>query len=70
MAADPYPAIVESHKWDVARNPLPFGSILVSLDPPRLFKRFSDLDSIREATKWLKDALEQAGKAVAGKEHG
>jgi lysophospholipid acyltransferase (LPLAT)-like uncharacterized protein len=70
MAADPYPAIVESHKWDVARNPLPFGSILVFLGPPRLLKRFSDLDSIREATKWLKDALEQAGKAVAGKEHG
>jgi len=69
VAADPYPAIVESHKWDAARNPLPFGSILVALGPSRVFTRFADKNSLEEARGWLNNTLDQAGKEVAAKEH-
>lgn len=60
LAADCYPAIQEHHKWDAARNPLLFSSVLVSLGPARSFEPFVDPGSIEQARKRLEEALNRA----------
>jgi len=60
LAADCDPAIEESHKWDAARNPLPFGNLLVLLGPARRFEPLVELSSIEEARSWLEVALTRA----------
>jgi lysophospholipid acyltransferase (LPLAT)-like uncharacterized protein len=57
LAADCHPAIEERHKWDAARNPLPFGKLLVLLGPARRFEPLVELSSIEEARSWLEVAL-------------
>lgn len=57
LAADCHPAIEERHKWDAARNPLPFGNLTVLLGPPRRFAPLMELPSIEEARSWLEVAL-------------
>ena len=57
LAADCSPAIEERHKWDSARNPVPFGSVTVSLGPPRTFELFTDPLSIEQARHWLEETL-------------
>ena len=60
MAADCRPAIEERHKWDAARNPLPFGNLFVLLGPGRRFEPLMDLSSIEEARSWLEVTLTRA----------
>jgi lysophospholipid acyltransferase (LPLAT)-like uncharacterized protein len=57
LAADCHPAIEERHKWDAARNPLPFGNLLVLLGVARRFEPFEKLSAIEEAKSWLETAL-------------
>ena len=60
LAADCHPAIEERHKWDAARNPLPFGNLSVLLGPARRFEPLLELSSIEEARGWLELALTRA----------
>lgn len=69
LAADCYPAIEEPHKWDAARNPLPFSSVLVSLGAARSFEPFVDRGSIEQARKWLEEALNRASFDVVATRH-
>ena len=65
LAVDCSPAIEERHKWDSARNPIPFGSVSVSTGPSRNFAPFDDVDSIEKARNWLEGTLnELAAKRV------
>lgn len=57
LAVDCYPAIEERHKWDRARNPLPFGSILVTLRSGRVFEPFTEVVEIERARAWLEEEL-------------
>jgi lysophospholipid acyltransferase (LPLAT)-like uncharacterized protein len=57
LAADSQPAIEERHKWDAARNPLPFGNLLVLLGPALRLEPLVDLRSIEEARSWLEVTL-------------
>jgi len=57
LNADCHPAIQEHHKWDVARNPVPFCTLRVSLGPSRSFDFFKDLAAVEEARLWLEKRL-------------
>lgn len=57
LAADCHPAIEEPHKWDEARNPVPFCSLTVSLGPVRKFQPLVDRESIEHARRWLEETL-------------
>lgn len=57
LIADCHPALQQNHKWDTARNPLPFSSISVWMGSPQLFEPFVDRESIECARKWLEDTL-------------
>lgn len=59
LGADCHPAIEERHKWDAARNPVPFCSLKVLLGPPRMFDPFADLSSVEEARAWLEKTLNE-----------
>ena len=59
LAVDCYPAIEERHKWDRARNPLPFGSILVAVGSGRVFDTFTDTEEIERARTWLEEELDR-----------
>jgi len=61
VAADCRPAIEERHKWDAARNPLPFGNLFVFLGLARRFEPFEESSSIDEARSWLEAALTRTG---------
>lgn len=66
LAADCRPAIEERHKWDAARNPVPFGSLLVFVGSARHFKPLEERSSIEEARTWLETALTHASFDVVG----
>ena len=57
LKADCTPALQQSHKWDDARNPLPFSSVGVWMGAPRRFEAFVDRKSIECARKWLEETL-------------
>ena len=59
LAVDCYPAIEERHKWDRARNPLPFGSILIAVGSGRVFEPFTDAEEIERARAWLGEELDR-----------
>ena len=61
LAADCHPAIEERHKWDAARNPLPFGKLFVLIGPALRMGPLLDLPSIEEAKGRLEVALNRAG---------
>ena len=62
LAADCHPAIAEPHKWDAARNPVPFCSLKIFLGSPRKFELFQDLSSVEEARAWLEKTLNELEK--------
>ncbi|HKY26760.1 MAG TPA: DUF374 domain-containing protein [Pyrinomonadaceae bacterium] len=57
LSADCHPAIQESHKWDAARNPVPFSSLHVWLGEPTKLEPLVDLESIERARSWLEETL-------------
>lgn len=54
------PGIFERHKWDDARNPLPFARIAVACGEPLRFPVLEDGGSLESARKQLQDALNRA----------
>ena len=59
LGADCYPAIEEPHKWDAARNPVPFCSLKILLGPPLTLEPFEDLTSVEKARIWLEKTLNE-----------
>lgn len=57
LKADCSPALQQSHKWDDARNPLPFSSVSVWIGTPRTLEPLVDRDSIDRAKGWLEETL-------------
>ncbi|MEW6732680.1 MAG: DUF374 domain-containing protein [Acidobacteriota bacterium] len=64
IGADCRPAIIETHKWDAARNPLPFSRIVVAIGAITNFPVFTDLASLNAACHWLQNALSDAASAA------
>ncbi len=60
VGADCRPSVFERHKWDDARNPLPYGRIAVACGEPLLFPSFEDAASLESARQQLQDALDRA----------
>jgi lysophospholipid acyltransferase (LPLAT)-like uncharacterized protein len=59
LGANCHPAIGERHKWDAARNPVPFGKVAIVCGPARTIESLSDLETIEENWRYLQSALEQ-----------
>jgi lysophospholipid acyltransferase (LPLAT)-like uncharacterized protein len=57
IAADCYPAIQETRKWDTARNPVPFCSLTILVGPARHFDFVGDLASLEQGRSWLETTL-------------
>jgi lysophospholipid acyltransferase (LPLAT)-like uncharacterized protein len=60
LGAECRPAISERHKWDRARNPLPFSRLVIVVGESRTFSMFDDLASIEQARCSLQCGLDQA----------
>jgi len=60
VGTDCRPAVFERHKWDVARNPLPWGRIAVACGEPLRFASFEDADSLEKARQQVQAALDSA----------
>lgn len=60
IGAECRPAIGEPHKWDKARNPLPFGRIAISIEEPIQFAEFHDAAEIETSRLCLEQALNRA----------
>lgn len=56
------PAVFERHKWDVARNPLPYGRIGIACGEPITFPPLEDAASLEKARQQLQDALDRAAE--------
>lgn len=57
LGADCLPAIFERHKWDAARNPLPFGRIAVAIGESITLSRLANEEAIEEARLSLQTKL-------------
>ena len=66
VGADCSPSVFEQHKWDDARNPLPYGRIAVACGEPLNFPSFEDAASLEMAREQLKDALNRAADEARG----
>jgi lysophospholipid acyltransferase (LPLAT)-like uncharacterized protein len=53
------PALVERHKWDRARNPIPFGRVAIACAEPCDVGRFDDADALDAAREALRQELER-----------
>ena len=62
IGADCRPSIFERHKWDDARNPLPYGRIAIACGESLAFPSFQDAASLETARQQLQDALDLAAK--------
>lgn len=60
IGTDCRPSLFERHKWDAARNPLPYGRIVVACGEPLWFPPFEDADALEKARRQLEDALNRA----------
>lgn len=58
------PAIVQRGKWDVARNPVPFGHVSVFTGFDKSVPRIHDSDSLEKERAWLQSAIEGASSAA------
>lgn len=59
LSADCHPAIEERHKWDRARNPVPFCRLTVLIGEPRAPEFFTDSAAVEETTRWLEASLNE-----------
>src|SRR6185437_14875759 len=60
VGVDCRPCVFERHKWDGARNPLPYGRIAVTCGEPLMFPFFEDADALERARQQLQEALNRA----------
>jgi lysophospholipid acyltransferase (LPLAT)-like uncharacterized protein len=56
------PAVFERHKWDVARNPLPYGRIAIACGEPLTFPPLEDAASLEKARQQVQGALDRAAE--------
>lgn len=63
LTVDCHPAIEQSHKWDAARNPVPFARLHVWVGAPQRLESFVEAESIERDRLWLEETLNQ--RAVA-----
>lgn len=54
------PSVFERHKWDEARNPVPYGRIAIACGEPLRFPPFENPASLEEARQQLQEALGRA----------
>lgn len=66
IGADCSPSVFERHKWDDARNPLPYGRIAVACGAPLAFPSFEEAASLERACQQLQDALDRASAEARG----
>ena len=66
VGADCSPSVFERHKWDDARNPLPYGRIAVACGEPLTFPSFEDAASLETARQQLQAALNRAANQARG----
>jgi lysophospholipid acyltransferase (LPLAT)-like uncharacterized protein len=66
IGADCRPSVFERHKWDDARNPLPYGRIAVACGEPLAFPSFEDAAALEKARQQLQDALDRAAGEAQG----
>ena len=59
VGADCQPSVFERHKWDDARNPLPYGRIAIACGESLQFPSFEDAASLENARQQLQDALDR-----------
>lgn len=57
LSADSHPAIEERHKWDRARNPVPFCRLTVVIGETRALELFTDYAAVEETRGWLEASL-------------
>jgi lysophospholipid acyltransferase (LPLAT)-like uncharacterized protein len=62
VGADCRPSVFERHKWDDARNPLPYGRIAVACGEPLTFPSLEDAASVETARLQLEAALHRAAE--------
>jgi lysophospholipid acyltransferase (LPLAT)-like uncharacterized protein len=62
VGTDCRPAVFERHKWDVARNPLPWGRIAVACGEPLMFPLFEEAESLERAREQVQKALDRAAE--------
>lgn len=60
------PSLYQRHKWDIARNPLPYGRIAVVCGEPLTFPSFEDAASLEKARQRLQHALDRASEDARG----
>ncbi len=60
VGAECQPAIVERHKWDQPRNPMPFGRIAISIEEPAVFQGLENAAAMEAARLELQQALDRA----------
>jgi lysophospholipid acyltransferase (LPLAT)-like uncharacterized protein len=60
LKADCSPALQQSHKWDNARNPLPFSRVSIWMGTPRTLEPFVNRESIDSAKAWLEETLNKS----------
>ncbi|HTR38699.1 MAG TPA: DUF374 domain-containing protein [Bryobacteraceae bacterium] len=60
VGVDCRPGIAEPHKWDRARNPVPFGCIGISVAEPLWMRDFRDAAALEEARKKLQARMDEA----------
>jgi len=66
IGADCSPSFFERHKWDDARNPLPYGRIAVACGEPLTYPPFEDAASLERARLQLEAALDRAADEARG----
>lgn len=59
LCADCHPAIEERHKWDRARNPVPFCRLTILIGETRAPEIFADCAAVEETTGWLEASLNE-----------
>ncbi len=66
IGADCSPSVFERHKWDDARNPLPYGRIAVACGEPLTFSSLQDAASLQQGQQQLQRALDRAADEARG----
>ena len=59
IGADCRPALAEPRKWDVSRNPVPFGSIVIVVGECRYIPGQAHIETLEDGRRWLERALNE-----------
>ena len=62
LSANCHPAIMERHKWDAARNPVPFAKVAVVIGQAHTIEALNDSETIEKNRRSLQSALEELSR--------